>query len=129
MFHTQVRHLAHAGCDTCHALANASFTHLGWHALPQDNIFSAVYCGERAPLSPAAFLYHWWRLAGHLAGYQQQDAHEFYLSLLEGISNSTIRVRGLPCLAGGVVGTRRAACHHLMLPFRSCAFAVCAYLC
>ena len=39
------------------------------------------------PFSPVRFLDTWWRSAGgSLAGYQQQDAHEFYLSLLDGLS-------------------------------------------
>lgn len=49
-----------------------------------------MYSGSRAPFSPSEFLYHWWRHADSLAGYQQQDAHEFYLSLLEGMSAATI---------------------------------------
>ena len=46
----------------------------------------AAYSGERAPLRPSAFLHAWWQQAEHhLAGYQQQDAHEFYLSALSGL--------------------------------------------
>ncbi|KAL3130987.1 Ubiquitin C-terminal hydrolase 22 [Trebouxia sp. C0009 RCD-2024] len=52
-----------------------------------DNIFSEAYSGHRVPFSPIRFLDTWWRSAGgSLAGYQQQDAHEFYLSLLDGLS-------------------------------------------
>lgn len=58
----------------------------------QDNIFSEAYSGHRVPFSPIRFLDTWWRSAGgSLAGYQQQDAHEFYLSLLDGLSQHTDR--------------------------------------
>ena len=54
-------------------------------------MFSAAYSGARAPYSPAAFLYAWWRHAEHhLAGYQQQDAHEFYLYALAGLAHSRL---------------------------------------
>lgn len=56
----------------------------------QDCMFAEVYSGSRLPFSPAEFLYQWWRHADSLAGYQQQDAHEFYLSLLEGMSAAVV---------------------------------------
>ncbi|KAK9916520.1 hypothetical protein WJX75_003670 [Coccomyxa subellipsoidea] len=56
-----------------------------------DGLFSAAYSGASAPFSPAAFLYAWWCHADHhLAGYQQQDAHEFYLFALSGLSHSRL---------------------------------------
>ncbi|KAF9681333.1 hypothetical protein SADUNF_Sadunf06G0215100 [Salix dunnii] len=48
-------------------------------------IFSAVYSGDRAPYSPAQFLYSWWQHSANLASYEQQDAHEFFISVLDGI--------------------------------------------
>ncbi|KAL2622195.1 hypothetical protein R1flu_002400 [Riccia fluitans] len=50
-----------------------------------DTIFSAAFSGERSPYSPAQFLYSWWRHAANLAGYEQQDAHEFFISTVDGI--------------------------------------------
>ncbi|KAL3623993.1 hypothetical protein CASFOL_032809 [Castilleja foliolosa] len=50
-----------------------------------DAIFSAVFSGERMPYSPAKFLYSWWQHASNLASYEQQDAHEFFISMLDGI--------------------------------------------
>ena len=41
--------------------------------------------GAMAPFSPASFLYAWWQQADSLANYQQQDAHEFLVSCLEGL--------------------------------------------
>ena len=49
-----------------------------------DDVFSAAHNGDRAPYSPSAFLHAWWMLAGSMLGrYQQQDAHEFFLFILE----------------------------------------------
>ena len=57
----------------------------------QDGIFSASYSGTTQPFSPAAFLHAWWRHADHhLASYQQQDAHEFYLYALAGLGQSWV---------------------------------------
>ncbi|GFP97055.1 ubiquitin carboxyl-terminal hydrolase 22 [Phtheirospermum japonicum] len=50
-----------------------------------DAIFSAVFSGERMPYSPAKFLHSWWQHASNLASYEQQDAHEFFISMLDGI--------------------------------------------
>lgn len=47
-----------------------------------DRVVGEMYSGQRAPYSPVALLHAWWRHADHLAGYQQQDAHEFYLTTL-----------------------------------------------
>ena len=51
---------------------------------PQDEVFNEMYSGTRSAYSPAQFLYTWWMLAGsHLGSYQQHDAHEFLLFVLE----------------------------------------------
>ena len=68
----------------------------------QDHVFSEAYSGQRLPFSPVKFLDTWWRSAeGSLAGYQQQDAHEFYLSLLDGLSQTTERST-TPSLSGSL---------------------------
>ncbi|KAL4181936.1 hypothetical protein AMTRI_Chr12g239890 [Amborella trichopoda] len=54
-------------------------------ACDMDAIFSAVFSGDRKPYSPAKFLYSWWQHAANLASYEQQDAHEFFMSMLDGI--------------------------------------------
>ncbi|XP_052200306.1 ubiquitin C-terminal hydrolase 22-like [Diospyros lotus] len=54
-------------------------------ACDMDALFSAVFSGERTPYSPAKFLYSWWQYAANLASYEQQDAHEFFISMLDGI--------------------------------------------
>ncbi|XP_047067819.1 ubiquitin C-terminal hydrolase 22-like isoform X2 [Lolium rigidum] len=50
-----------------------------------DEIYSATFSGERTPYSPAKFLYSWWQHATNLASYEQQDAHEFFISILDHI--------------------------------------------
>ncbi|MCO5547981.1 hypothetical protein L7F22_001436 [Adiantum nelumboides] len=47
-------------------------------------IYSAAFSGDRSPFSPAHFLYSWWQHAANLAGYKQQDAHEFFISAIDG---------------------------------------------
>lgn len=48
-----------------------------------DDVFSAAFSGDRTPYSPAQFLYSWWRHSANLATYEQQDAHEFFISVLD----------------------------------------------
>ena len=50
-----------------------------------NNIFHEAYSGERAQLSPHKLLYAVWQHSKHLAGYSQQDAHEFFIALLDGM--------------------------------------------
>uniref|UniRef100_A0A2P2IUE6 ubiquitinyl hydrolase 1 n=1 Tax=Rhizophora mucronata TaxID=61149 RepID=A0A2P2IUE6_RHIMU len=48
-------------------------------------VFSAMFSGDRTPYGPARFLYSWWQHSANLASYEQQDAHEFFISLLDGV--------------------------------------------
>ncbi|KAL5699062.1 ubiquitinyl hydrolase 1 [Ranunculus cassubicifolius] len=50
-----------------------------------DAIFTAAFSGDRKPYSPARFLYSWWQHSANLASYEQQDAHEFFISVLDRI--------------------------------------------
>lgn len=54
-----------------------------------DRVFSEAYSGNRIPFSPASFLHAWWSMAGGDlgGGCKQQDAHEFFLFLLQMISS------------------------------------------
>jgi ubiquitin C-terminal hydrolase len=69
-----------------------------------DTVFSAVYNGGRTPVSPASFLHCWWSLVGGGgslgSGYSQQDAHEFFLCILELIAS----VEGTKNIAADVYG-------------------------
>ncbi|KAK4277259.1 hypothetical protein QN277_015278 [Acacia crassicarpa] len=46
-------------------------------------MFSAMFSGDRSPYSPAQFLYSWWQHSENFASYEQQDAHEFLISILD----------------------------------------------
>ncbi|KAK7330036.1 hypothetical protein VNO77_24221 [Canavalia gladiata] len=65
-------------------------------ACDMDAMFSAVFSGDRAPYSPAKFLYSWWQHAANLASYEQQDAHEFFISMLDGIHEKVEKDRRKP---------------------------------
>ncbi len=44
---------------------------------------SQFYSGQSAPHIPYRLLHLIWTNARHLAGYEQQDAHEFFISALD----------------------------------------------
>lgn len=67
------------------ANAKDSLKNLLCLACDLDALFSAVFSGDRTPFSPAKLLYSWWQHAANLATYEQQDAHEFFISMLDGI--------------------------------------------
>ncbi|XVF35698.1 hypothetical protein REPUB_Repub18cG0168400 [Reevesia pubescens] len=58
-----------------------------------DAISSAMFSGDRTPYSPAQFLYSWWQHSSNLASYEEQDAHEFFISVLDGIHEKESKVR------------------------------------
>ena len=43
------------------------------------------FSGEIKPYSPHHLLHSVWTHAHHLAGYEQQDAHEFFIAFLNGM--------------------------------------------
>ncbi|WCJ29978.1 Ubiquitin carboxyl-terminal hydrolase 22 [Euphorbia peplus] len=69
-------------------------------ACDMDAMFSAVFSGDRLPYSPAKFLYSWWQHASNLASYEQQDAHEFFISMLDGIHEKEEKDRRKPLNQG-----------------------------
>ena len=44
---------------------------------------SQFYSGQSSPHVPLKLLHLIWKHARHLAGYEQQDAHEFFISALD----------------------------------------------
>jgi ubiquitin carboxyl-terminal hydrolase 22/27/51 len=50
-----------------------------------DKVFSEAYSGESVPYGPISFLATTWRASSELAGYAQQDAHEFFITALNQI--------------------------------------------
>ncbi|XP_028395120.1 ubiquitin carboxyl-terminal hydrolase 22-like [Dendronephthya gigantea] len=47
------------------------------------SLFQEFYSGERTPHIPYKLLHLVWTNARHLAGYEQQDAHEFFIAALD----------------------------------------------
>ncbi|KAL1732376.1 hypothetical protein EV714DRAFT_207029 [Schizophyllum commune] len=54
-----------------------------------DSLFSEIYSDEPSPYGPIGFLVTTWRGSAELAGYAQQDAHEFFISTLNQIHASS----------------------------------------
>ncbi|KAF8932162.1 hypothetical protein BGZ58_007204 [Dissophora ornata] len=50
-----------------------------------DQLFSQFYSGVKIPYGPCSFLHTMWMSSSDLAGYAQQDAHEFFISALNQI--------------------------------------------
>ncbi|KAF4517421.1 hypothetical protein B566_EDAN005030 [Ephemera danica] len=48
-----------------------------------SRLFQEFYSGNRAPLTLHRLLHLIWTHARHLAGYEQQDAHEFFIAALD----------------------------------------------
>ncbi|KAI9250629.1 hypothetical protein BY458DRAFT_536281 [Sporodiniella umbellata] len=50
-----------------------------------NNLFIQLYSGDKQPYGPCSFLQTMWMTLKELAGYAQQDAHEFFISALNNI--------------------------------------------
>ncbi|GAA0170433.1 cysteine protease [Lithospermum erythrorhizon] len=61
-----------------------------------DAMFSVAFSGGSSPFTPAKFLYSWWQHASNLASYEQQDAHEFFISILDGVHEKLQMNKGKP---------------------------------
>ncbi|QQP50263.1 Ubiquitinyl hydrolase 1, partial [Caligus rogercresseyi] len=48
-----------------------------------SRLFQEFYSGSKVPLVPHVLLHMTWTHAHHLAGYEQQDAHEFFIATLD----------------------------------------------
>jgi len=48
-----------------------------------SRLFQEFYSGAKTPLIPHVLLHMTWQHAHHLAGYEQQDAHEFFIATLD----------------------------------------------
>jgi ubiquitin carboxyl-terminal hydrolase 22/27/51 len=54
-------------------------------ACEMEELFNEVFSGKSTPFTPAQFLFSTWKYSNYFAGYEQQDAHEFFISALNGI--------------------------------------------
>lgn len=58
---------------------------------------SQVYSGKSAPFGPATLLATTWKASSELAGYSQQDAHEFFISALNQLHKSAYGNTSISC--------------------------------
>ncbi|KAG8890768.1 hypothetical protein FRB98_004813 [Tulasnella sp. 332] len=65
-------------------------------APPIDQIFK-IYSGDQ-PYGPASFLTTMWKAANEISGYQQQDAHEFLIAVLNQIHTSSRGSTSISCV-------------------------------
>lgn len=55
--------------------------------LALQRLIQESYTPSEDPIVPDEFLYVVWKSAGHMAGYRQQDAHEFLMAVLNGLES------------------------------------------
>ena len=60
-----------------------------------SKLFQEFYSGHKTPFSPHKLLYMIWTHAHHLAGYEQQDAHEFFIATLDLLHRHLIYKTGI----------------------------------
>ncbi|XP_014099926.1 ubiquitin carboxyl-terminal hydrolase nonstop [Bactrocera oleae] len=58
-----------------------------------SRLFQEFYSGSRSPLSLHRLLHLIWNHAKHLAGYEQQDAHEFFIATLDVLHRHCIKAK------------------------------------
>ena len=70
-------------------------------ACEMDILLTRCFSGDTAPYSPHSFLHAMWCSCDHFAGYEQQDAHEFWIAVFSGICASLVpRARSPPLPPG-----------------------------
>jgi len=55
-----------------------------------DKLFAEVYSGNKAPYGPASLLATTWSSSSDLAGYSQQDSHEFFIAALNQLHSTAL---------------------------------------
>ncbi|KAI8903174.1 hypothetical protein EDD86DRAFT_215534 [Gorgonomyces haynaldii] len=68
-----------------HNPKNCAFHGSNCMACELDALFQSFHSDQKEPYCPTSFLYTMWISQKHLAGYSQQDAHEFFISVLNEI--------------------------------------------
>ncbi|KAF7369862.1 Ubiquitin carboxyl-terminal hydrolase [Mycena sanguinolenta] len=62
-----------------------------------DKLFAEIFSDEPTAYGPVTFLITTWRKSAELAGYQQQDAHEFFISTLNHIHSTSRGSTNVSC--------------------------------
>lgn len=71
--------------------------------------------------------FSWWQHAANLASYEQQDAHEFFISILEGIHEKVDKDRRKPYSQGKfLLALQYSVCFQIL--FTQCTCAIYFYL-
>ncbi|KAJ3148251.1 Ubiquitin carboxyl-terminal hydrolase 22 [Geranomyces variabilis] len=74
-------------------------------ACQMDNCFQEFYSGNKKAYGPNAFLHTMWNAQHDMAGYAQQDAHEFFISLANELHNNCTAQNKAPSAIAGTNGT------------------------
>ncbi|XP_015778040.1 PREDICTED: ubiquitin carboxyl-terminal hydrolase 22-like [Acropora digitifera] len=61
------------------------------------SVFQEFYSGQKVPHTPFKLLHLVWTHARHLAGYEQQDAHEFFIAALDVLHQYCKGVTNMKC--------------------------------
>lgn len=61
-------------------------------------VYSQVYSGKSSTFGPASLLSTTWKASADLAGYAQQDAHEFFISALNQLHKSAYGSTSISCI-------------------------------
>ncbi|VDM31879.1 unnamed protein product [Toxocara canis] len=69
--------------DRSASLSNTFASQFAMSHVRMSNTFQEFYKGDVTPYKPHRFLNLVWTHARHLAGYEQQDAHEFFIAALD----------------------------------------------
>ena len=68
-----------------------------------DDFYQEMYSGAQSAFAPTVFLKAMWAMCRGLAGYEQQDSHEFLISLLHLLhTHLADRAFGCDCLVHGI---------------------------
>ncbi|XP_049848930.1 ubiquitin carboxyl-terminal hydrolase 22-A-like [Schistocerca gregaria] len=60
-----------------------------------DSFIEHMFSGEQTPFSPHHFLYRTWKCNDHLAGYDQHDAHDFFISTINTLHSHIVQAEWL----------------------------------
>lgn len=94
-----------------HSAAAVSSGGIGSPQVQQQHagiVTTKKYKRQFPPLVPSKLLYSVWTFADHMAGYEQQDAHEFMIAFLDGIETHLRQYHAPPPLLSAAAVTCRA---------------------
>ena len=60
------------------------------------------YKGSKTPMSLHELLHTMWANANHVSGYDQQDAHEFFMALIQALHEHFVRNKGEECIVDAI---------------------------